>query len=298
MSQIHGQVLIRSARPQPLPEVLNPFNLVADLWRYRDLLKQFSSREVAVRHKGTLLGAAWTVINPLLTLAVYTFLFTVVFPSKWGTLGTAGHTANFALNFFCGYVVYTVFADVATRAPGLVLDRPNLVRKVVFPLEILPVAATLASLAFALVGIVLLLIAVPIFSGHFSSTVWMFPVVLIPLCSLTLGVAWFLAALGVFIRDTRQVMPVIMQLYFFMTPIFYPLRDENGNVSERIPPAFSSFLELNPMTTVVEASRATLLNGKQPDWIALGWVTLVGLILMQLGYAWFMRVKRGFADVI
>lgn len=294
MSQVSGQVLVRSAKAGPLIEVLSPAGLIRNLWQYRDLMKQFAARDVAIRHKGTLLGAAWTVINPLLTLAVFTFLFTVIFPSKWGTVGKASQTANFALNFCCGYLVYTVFADVATRAPGLVLDRPNLVRKVVFPLEILPVAAVLASLVYAAVGVFLLLVAIPVFSGEFSSTAWAFPVVLIPLCSLTLGVAWFLGALGVFIRDTRQVMPVVMQLYFFVTPIFYSLED----TKERVPEVFLWLLSVNPMTTVVEASRATLLRGTYPNWIALGWVTLLGLVLMQLGYAWFMRVKRGFSDVI
>jgi lipopolysaccharide transport system permease protein len=290
LSQVSGQMLVRSARPTPLLAVLSPVGLVRNLWHYRDLARQFAARDVAIRHKGTLLGAAWTVVNPLLTLAVYTFLFTVIFPSRWEPLGTAGPKADFAVRFWCGYVVYTIFADVANRAPGLVLDRPNLVRKVVFPLEILAVATVLSSLVYGAIGLVLLLIAAPLVTGALSPTLWAFPAVLPALCMVSLGAAWFLSALGVYIRDTRQVVPVVMQLLFFVTPVFYPI--------ERVPDGFQPVLRANPFTTLVEASRDTLLAGRLPDWTALGLVTLAAFLVMQAGYAWFMRTKRGFADVI
>ncbi|MBX3357825.1 MAG: ABC transporter permease [Phycisphaeraceae bacterium] len=294
MSSESSVVSVRSSRQTPLMELLSLPGLLADLWRYRELLGQFTRRDIEVRHKGTNLGIAWTIINPLLTLGVYTIVFTQIFPSKWEKLGAASTTWDFVLYFFCGWVVYGVFAETVTRAPAMVLDRPNLVRKVVFPLEVLAPSGLLASLFFGAIGLVILLVGAGLAAGVLSPMILLFPVVLVPLCMLTLGVTWGVAALGVFIRDTKQVVPVVMQLLFFATPIFYPASSLERPGLE----IFHAVILANPLTTIVEASRSTLLRGEQPDWLALGVVTAIGLVTMQVGYAAFMRCKRGFSDVI
>ncbi len=288
-------VVIRSARSTPITDLLSLHALWRNLWPYRGLIRQFIQRDVAMRHKGTALGLAWTVTQPLLTLAIYTFLFGVVFRNRWqqmpggGASGLAGQ-ANFTLNFFCGYVLFNVFAECVNRSPGLIIDHPNLVRKVVFPLEVLPVSAAGAALVFGAIGVVLLLIATLALTWSLPATVVFFPLVVVPLVMLTLGVAWFAASIGVFIRDVRNVVPVLTQLLFFMTPVFYPV--------DAVPEPYRAVLNANPLTTIVESARRTLLWGQAPDWLALGVVTAFSFIVMLLGYAWFIKSKKGLADVL
>jgi lipopolysaccharide transport system permease protein len=286
----HGeQVAVRSGVPTPIAALLNPAHLVSTLWRQRELSRQFTVREVVGRHRGTHLGLAWSVLNPLLTIAVFTLVFGIILRQKWDVLG--GTPAEFPLTMLCGMTVFAVFADTVCQAPGLIVSRPNYVTKVVFPLEIFAVAQLGASLFFSAVGLVLLVAGTGALLGTFSKTIWLFPVVLVPLCALSLGVSWFLAALGVFLRDINNVIVLLVQrLLLFLTPVFYP--------AESVPESFRFLLELNPLTTIVENARRTLMWGQWPDWGALGLVTLVSLAVMQLGYAFFMKGKRGFADVL
>lgn len=283
-------LVIRSSRPTPLLTLLLPGTLIGHMLRYRDLIRQFAGREVESRHKGTFLGAAWTLINPLMQLLIYTFLFSVVFEMRWGQIDAVGAHAEFALTFFCGNVVFMLFQECATRAPSLILDRPNLVRKVVFPLEILPVSSLLAQLVFTGVGVAVLLGAALIATGSLPVTALLFPLVLVPACLFSFAAGWLLAALGVFIRDIKQVVAVLVQMLFFATPIFYPV----ANVPEQYRP----ILMANPFTPIVEMSRQTLLWGEVPSFATLGLLTLGGWAAMQASYAWFMRAKRGFADVV
>lgn len=283
-------LVVRSSRPTPLLELLSPATPIGRVLRYRDLVRQFAGREVESRHKGTFLGATWTLINPLLQLLIYTFVFSIVFEMRWGQLESVGAHGEFALTFFCGYVVFNLFQECTTRAPGLVIDRPNLVRKVVFPLEILPVSNLLAQLVYGAVGVALLLVSALIVTGKISPTVYLFPLVMIPLGLFTLAAGWLFASLGVFIRDIKQVVTVLLQVLFFATPIFYPI--------ENVPEQYRPILESNPFTPIVHMSRQTLLWGEVPNFVTLGLLTLGGWVAMQLSYAWFMRSKRGFADVL
>lgn len=283
------QLVVRSSRPVPIADLLNLPLMIRNLWRYRDLIRQFTVREVSVRHKGTALGLTWAVLQPLLTLSIYTFIFGFVFKNRWDKLG--GYAwADFTLNFFAGYVVYSIFSDTVNRSPGFITEHPNLVRKVVFPLEILPLTATGASLVYAGFGIALLLVATGVLAQSFSWTILFFPLVLLPLLMLTLGVSWLFASLGAFIRDFRQVVPVLTQLVFFVTPVFYDVKT--------IDTQYRWIIMLNPMTLIVENARKTLLWGEMPDWTHLGLVYAVSLAVMILGYAWFTKSKRGLADVL
>jgi lipopolysaccharide transport system permease protein len=266
--------------------------MLRSLWRYRDLVRQFTVREVMVRHKGTSLGILWAVIQPLLVLAIYTFIFGFVFKNRWNQLH-GPDWANFPLNFFAGYLIYGVFSDCVNRSPSLITEHPNLVRKVVFPLEILPLTCIGAGLVYFAISLVLLVVVTAILTMSIPWTMVLFPLVLVPLVMLTLGISWFFASLGAFIRDFKQVVPVLSQLMFFVTPVFYDV--------SVIPEPYQSVIRMNPMTTIVQLGRKTLMWGQVPtpeEWLSLAVVTALGLAVMIAGYAWFTKSKRGLADVL
>jgi lipopolysaccharide transport system permease protein len=281
--------VILSAVREPFRRYLNPARTVSDLWTHRHLVRQFAMRDVMARYKGSRLGLLWSILNPLLMLAVFTFVFSVVFHARWGVLQSESK-AEFALTMFCGLIVFNLFAECANRAPSLIIGHANYVKKIVFPLEILPAAVVASALVFALISTGILLAAVPIFFGTFSATLFLFPLVIVPLLLFSLGVGWFLASLGVYLRDIGHVVTVLMQILMFVTPIFYPISS--------VPQPFRTVITLNPLTVLVESARATLMWGQAPNWPWLAAVTGLALLVAQLGYAWFMKTKRGFADVL
>jgi lipopolysaccharide transport system permease protein len=288
-------VVIRSSTPPPLWEHLNIARMVRVVWGNRELIRNFARRDLAERHKGAVLGAVWNVMNPLLSLAVYTVVFGYIFGNRWerGSPALPPHL-DFPLTFFAGNAVFHVFGECANRAPSLVSSRSNLVRKVVFPLEILPVAAVRAGIVHALiiVGILLVVLAAVTGGEGLHWTIVLFPVVLVPLAMLTLGVTWALAAIGVFVRDVRHVVVVLTQLLMFCTPLFYKV--------DRIPPEHAwlrTLIESNPLSVLVESGRRTLLWGELPDWTALGWVSVFGAIVMAGGFFVFSAMRRSMADV-
>jgi lipopolysaccharide transport system permease protein len=280
--------VISAARPA-VWSFLSPVQLVRGLLAHRYLIREFTVREIVGRYKGARLGLLWSMVNPLLMLAVYTFVFSVVFKAKWGLTG-GDSRIEFALTMFCGMVVYQVFAECAGRAPGLIVSNTSFVKRTVFPLEILPIAVLGAALFHAAVSLLILIVGAGIAIHSTSLTLICLPIVLLPVALLGLGFGWLLASLGVFIRDVGQVIGVLLQVLFFMTPIFYPL--------SAVPPRFRWVLRINPLTEVVTNARRAVLWGTWPDWAALGVVTVVAAAIAQLGYAWFMKTKRGFADVL
>lgn len=280
--------VISAARPA-VWNFLSPVQLVRGLLAHRHLIREFTVREIVGRYKGARLGLLWSMVNPLLMLAVYTFVFSVVFKAKWGLTG-GDSRIEFALTMFCGMVVYQVFAECAGRAPGLIVSNTSFVKRTVFPLEILPIAVLGAALFHAAVSLLILIVGAGIAVQSTSLTLVCLPIVLLPVALLGLGFGWLLASLGVFIRDVGQVIGVLLQVLFFMTPIFYPL--------SAVPQRFRWVLRINPLTEVVTNARRAVLWGAWPDWAALGVVTVVAAAIAQLGYAWFMKTKRGFADVL
>lgn len=292
-----SQVVIHSSKTQPIRGLLNPLTLARSLWASRELIRQFTIRMVRSQHKGTMLGIVWDVLTPIFILVVYTFIFSTVLQGKWDNV-PGGPTANggaewaqFAITMFCGMIVFGIFGDTVTAAPTMIVSRPNYVKKVVFPLEVFPVAALGAALFTAMVSTIILLIASWVVFGAVSATAWLFPLVLVPMILLTLGVSWFLASLGVFLRDTNQFVALFVQrLLFFVTPIFYQI--------DRVPEPYQQFVRANPLATLVEEGRNVLLWGQYPNLVNLGLLTLVSLLVCQLGYAWFTKSRRGFGDVI
>jgi lipopolysaccharide transport system permease protein len=280
---------IITADPPRVIEFINPVRMVLDLLSRRDLIAKFAWRDVVGRYKGTYLGMIWSLLNPLMTLAVYTFVFGVILKARF-TTGPSGGYGAYALILFSGIIVFNVFSVCISRASLLIADNPNYVKRVVFPLEILPVAALGSSLISAGLGLIVLIPALVIFSAKISSTMYIFPLIILPLCALTLGLAWFLASFGVYIRDVGQVVTVLLQLLFFVSPVIYPL--------SAVPERFQLLARVNPLTTILENARRTLVWGQSLEWRWWVVVTIGSLLFMQFGYIWFMRTKRTFADVI
>lgn len=290
-----SDVVIRSPQGPAAGTSFNPVSMVAGLWRMRDLIWQFASRELLERHKGAMLGVIWNVLSPLLTLSVYTFVFGFVLNVKWENRG--GHAwsdmdphLSFALILFCGHSIAHLFTESVGRAPLLVAARPNLVRKVVFPLEILPVSVLVAGMVTLLVSMSILAACLLVFAGRIPLTAPLVVVPLIPLVMLSMGVSWFLASLGVFLRDVRNVVQVVVHVIVFMSAVFYPI--------ERVPEQWQPLVHYNPLAVIIENARRPLLWGELPQWDRLAWITLLAAVIMQAGYAWFMRTKRGMADVV
>ncbi len=256
--------------------------------RQRSLIWQFARRDVLARYRGSLLGLGWSFLTPLLMLAVYTFVFRVVFKARWAD-GTAGDF-EFALQVYAGLIVFSLFAEVVNRAPRLVLDQPNLVKKVVFPLEIFPWVAVLAGLFHLLLNLAVLLAAVAFTRGGLPLSVLALPLVLAPFVPLLLGVGWFLAALGVFVRDVGQITTLVVSLLMFRSPVFYPVSS--------LPERWQPWLRANPLTPVMEQLRRVVLDGLWPDWSQLALHLVVAGAIAWAGARWFAATRKGFADVL
>jgi lipopolysaccharide transport system permease protein len=291
------ELVLRTARPASIPSLLNPVSMIANLWARRDLIRQFALRYFLARHRGTYLGMFWALLFPLVLLGVYTFIFNFVFSGRSlhlvpdGVGGAAEETrSQYSVMLFLGLTVYAVFSESVVRSAGLVLDNPNYVKRVVFPLEVLPVSALLSALMFSGFGLILTLIGVFAFYPKVYWTILLLPVILLPLLALALGLAWFIASLAVFVRDVANIVAIVVgQLLFFMTPIFYRAKDLGE---------WAWLADINPVGVVVDSARKVVLYGELPAWKSLGLAMVLGLVVMQLGYAWFMKSKRGFADVL
>lgn len=282
---------VRTSRAAPFPELLSPVALVRNLWAHRDLIRQFTWRLFVARYRGTTLGLLWSVIFPLTQLAVFVFVFTSVFKMRsWEGDEMAG-APQFAVILFCGMVVYAIFSESVIRSTGLVVENPNFVKKVVFPIEVLAVASLGSSIIYAMTGLAIVLAGALIFAKGLVWTVLLLPIVALPLILWALGIAWVVSALSVFLRDVGNIVGIVVgQMLFYLTPILYP--------ASHLPESLRWVAWLNPLTSVVEGSRSVVVFGEQPQWRALGWSLLSGLVVVQLGYAFFMKAKRGFADVL
>lgn len=270
-------------------DYLKPSDIFKRLWQYRSLLKQFIRREVMQRYKGSYLGLLWSFVTPLGLLLVYTFVFSVVFRIRWGTDLTA-NPAEFGLVMFTGLIVFAVFSETVMAAPHLIVSNANYVKKVVFPLEILPVSTLGAALIHSLFSLVILLAGSLIVFGPTPWTIVYLPLMYIPLILLSLGLGWFLASLGVFLRDLSHALTVIVQMLFFISPIFYPIT--------AVPENYRFIMYINPLTFIVSHFRRVILFGQPPDWLEYIIVTVAMGGVCLFGYAWFMKSKKTFADVI
>lgn len=278
-----------SPRGESVGGFFNPVRIVADLWKYRDLIRQLTWREIVGRYKGSYIGLGWSFIQPLIMLGVYTFVFSVIFKARWGVESNEGKAA-FALALFIGLITFSIFSEVANSAPSLVLGNANYVKKVVFPLEILPLVKLFSALINAAFSLGVLLVGILIFNHFIHWTALLLPLIWLPMMMFTLGCGYFLASLGVFVRDMGTVIGVVTTILFFLTPIFYPI--------SAIPEQFRIFCRINPIAIFVEDARRVVLWGLFPDWPWFFFGLASSAAVLIFGFVWFMKSKKAFADVL
>ena len=245
-------------------------------------------RDVVGRYKGSVMGLLWSFLNPILMLLIYTFVFSVIFKARWGTPDES--KTQFAVILFAGMIVQSLFAEVINKAPALIISNTNFVKKVVFPLEILPVITMGAALFHNAISIIVLLIAFFLFNGYIPWTIVFLPLIILPFVILTQGFAWILASLGVFLRDIAQTVGILTTVLSFLAPVFYPV--------SALPIGLQPYIKLNPLTVIIEQARAVLVFGKLPNWSELGIYMFISILIAWLGYAWFQKTRKAFADVI
>lgn len=265
-----------------------PVEMVSSLWRNRGLINASAKRAILGRYRGSTFGLLWSFFNPLFMLAVYTFVFSEVFKARWGA-GSESKT-EFALILFAGLIVFNLFAECINQAPNLILSNVNYVKKVIFPLEILPFVSLLSALYHALISLGVWLVAHLVFLGPPHPTVLYLPLVILPFLLLIMGLSWALASLGVYLRDVGQLMGVVTTVLMFLSPIFYP--------ATALPQAYRHWLYLNPITPVIEQARTVLYFGNPPDFFMLAVYWAATAIIAWLGFAWFQKTRKGFADVL
>lgn len=265
-----------------------PAAMVSSLWRNRGLVRSLVVREVVGRYRGSYMGILWSFLNPVFMLLVYTFVFSVVFKARWSA-GSESRT-EFALVLFAGLIVFGLFAECVGRAPSIILANVNYVKKVVFPLEILPWVALGSALFHMGISLLVWLIAHLFLFGLPPITALWLPLVWLPLVLFVMGASWGLASLGVFLRDVSQFIGLLITTLMFLSPIFYP--------ATALPEDYRHLLYLNPMTPAIEMTRAVLFWGKAPDFAMLAIYTAAAAFIAWLGFAWFQKTRKGFADVL
>jgi lipopolysaccharide transport system permease protein len=253
------------------------------------LVITLSEREIKGKYKGSHLGFLWALINPLLLLLVYTFVFSVVFKVRWGGNVSDGKL-DFALIMFVGVVLHAMLSDSLIKSTGLILNNPNYVKKIIFPLAILPLVNAIAAFAHALIALAALLVVFVFAKGHLNWTTIFAPLVIFPLFLYCVGFGFLLASLGVFLRDISQGIGLITISLLFLSPVFYPI--------SALPENYQAWMNLNPLTVIIEQSRQVIIMGNFPDWSALLKAYGLSILTCFIGYAWFQKTRKGFADVL
>ena len=259
------------------------------LWINRDLLWRMTERQVLGRYRGSFVGLGWSFLQPLAMLAVYTFVFSEVFHAKWGSLNSSSPIA-FAINLFSGLIVFNLFSESTNSAPTSIVANPNYVKKVIFPLEILGASNVLAATFSSLISLAALAFAQIATTHSIPITYLWIPIVWLPLLLLCLSLSWALGAIGVFLRDTSQIVGVATSMLMFLSPIFFPL--------SALPPHWRPLLRLNPIADIIEQTRTITVAGHHPN---PGWTLgsiLLGVAACELSYRGFKKAKKAFADVM
>ena len=269
---------------------LSPKEMVNSFWRNKYLIKKSIQREVIGRYRGSFLGILWSFFNPMFMLSVYTFVFSVVFKARWHSGVSTGSKTEFALILFSGLMVFNLFAECVNSAPTLVVGHANYVKRVIFPLEILPWISLGSALFHMFVSFIVWLVAYIALFGLPHVTILLLPIVLIPLILLIVGISWSLSALGVYLRDVSQVIGIITMAMMFLSPIFYSISN--------LPSKFQILLRLNPLTLVIEQARDVLLWGKIPNIKVFVLYLVCAMLIACFGFAWFQKTRKGFADVL
>lgn len=261
---------------------------ISGIWKYRQLLIQLWRRDFSIRYKNGVLGVGWALLNPLMMLALYSFVFVFIFNMRWGAgPDTKG---NFVILLFTGLVVHGFFSEFVTRAPTLVTSNASYVKKVIFPLELLPLVPLLGATVNFVVGMTLVALLLFYLQGSVPATIVFLPIVIAPYAIMVVGISYFLAATGVFVRDLTHVVGMLSTVAMFASPVLFPI--------EMVPETYRAYLYANPLTAIVEQLREVSVLGNYPNWSSLVVYSIVACIVFLLGFSWFRATRKGFADVL
>lgn len=266
----------------------NPGEIVESFFRNRGLIINLVHREVVGRYKNSMLGLFWSLVTPALMLAVYTFVFSIVFRARWNPENET--KIEFSMILFAGLIVFNVFSECINRAPTLILSNINYVKKVVFPLEILPWVVMGSALFHFAISLGVWLVAYLLLIGMPNWSVLLIPFVMAPLIFFVMGLSWAAASLGVYLRDVSQISGIVVQALMFLTPIFYPV--------SAVPEGIQILMFINPLTSAVEMLRDVIYWGRLPNFLIWSAGTAASLIIAILGFSWFQKTRKGFADVL
>jgi lipopolysaccharide transport system permease protein len=252
-----------------------------------ELIRSLARRELAARYKGSVLGILWAIVTPVVMIAIFTFIFAGVFGARFGDSRSPW---DYAIYLFCGLLPWNMFQETLVLSSSTIVAHSNLVKRVVFPLETLPLAQALSGLGNQLFGTLALLVAMILIRHELHLTTLWLPVVMVPQLIATLGAAWLIASLGVFLRDITQGVSLLLMAWMYLTPILYP--------ESIVPPRYRFYVDINPFTALIRSYRRILIEGASPDWPGLAYFTAFALVCFVFGYWWFAKTRKNFADVI
>ncbi len=266
-----------------------PTEMIKCAIKNQQIIFQMIKRDIQSRYRGSILGLVWSFVTPLIMLTVYTFFFSVVFKARWGDGQNSDH-ADYAVILFVGLIIHGIFAECINRAPQLILSNANFVKKIIFPLEVLPWISLGNALFHATISFIILLLAQIFLRGNISWTVIFMPLIIIPFTLLVMGGSWFLAATGVYLRDISQTTGIITSILMFVSPVFYSL--------SMLPENIRIIAQLNPLTLIIDESRKVLLLGEMPNFGALAIYSVFSILVAWFGFYTFQKTRKGFADVL
>lgn len=267
---------------------VSPREMFSSFWRNHQLIFALVKRDILGRYQGSVLGLLWSIFIPFFMLIIYTFVFSYVFKARW--TGLSESKIEFALILFSGLLVFNLFAECVTRAPSIIVNNVNYVKKIMFPIEILPLVSLGSALFSALMSLAIWVIFYCIYFGAPPITILLLPLIVLPLLFLIVGVSWLMSALGVYLRDISQIMSICITGLMFISPVFYPVSS--------LPNEYQFILKANPLTPIIEQVRDAMIWGKQPDWQNYFILLFVAITFAWLAFVCFQRFKREFADVL
>jgi lipopolysaccharide transport system permease protein len=265
-------------------------NVWRPLWelpRRRELIWSLAKRELLTRYKGSVLGVVWAIVTPVVMIGIFTFIFAGIFGARFGTSSSRW---NYALYLFCGLIPWNMFQETLQLSSTTIVNHSNLVKRVVFPLETLPVAQAFSALGNQLFASIALLLAIVVIEHRLGLTFLWLPILLVPQLLIAIGAGWLLASLGVFLRDIVQGVSLVLMAWMYLTPIIYP--------ESIVPARFSRVIQLNPLTPLIRNYRRIFLENQHPEWSGLLYCSVVALLVFLFGYWWFARTRKNFADLI
>ncbi|OBZ07845.1 hypothetical protein A8L34_24750 [Bacillus sp. FJAT-27264] len=261
-----------------------------NLYKSKDLLVELTKRDFQQRYKGSVLGVIWAMLSPLLMLGVYSFIFVSVFKSKWGDSSIQDGNMLYTMMIFAGLIPFQIFSESVNRSVNVLSQSSNYIKKVVIPIEIIPFSIVFSTIINSFFSVALLVIGKIMFLSTPNWTFIFIPLILIPIMILSLGASLIVAALGIYLRDLVYVVGLLVNILFYMSPIFYS--------AEAIPERFRFFIHLNPIAPIITQFRNVFINGQLFSVSSYITSLLVSIIVFLLGLSIFNYLRKGFADVI